>query len=105
MELKTLKNQTEYCLQNYKDTRNSDIGLTILVWKLFYNDYIFTDENGQASINLCKLHKLPNQDNIKRIRAKFQSNKGKKGKYLPTLKEIAIKRRMKEEEWRNFLCE
>jgi len=91
-ELKTLKEQVEYCLQENDFTRDSDIALTIVVWQKFYN---VGDE-----IKVKHLFNLPSQDTIKRIRAKFQ-NVDKK--YLPTSLQVALTRGWLEEEWRAFL--
>jgi len=99
-DLKVLKNQVEYCLINYPHTRNSDISLTIKLWEEFYPESILiTHDNGVHCIPLNYLFIIPREDNIKRVRANFQS----KGQFLPTEKEIAIKRGWKEEEWRKAL--
>lgn len=39
---------------------------------------------------------VPNQDNVKRIRADFNS----KGKYMPTVWQVAKKRGLKQDEWK-----
>lgn len=90
-QIKTLKKKVEYCLNKYPNTRNSDITLMITIWKEFH------DISNQ--INLEQLYSLPREDNIKRIRSTFQSNR----KYLPTEKEVAIKRGLYEENWRVYL--
>lgn len=95
MRLKTLKGQVEYCLSNYKGTRDNDIVLMIRIWKDFYSDYIKDDK-----INLSALYELPREDNIKRIRANLQNVEKK---YLPNSLEIALKRGIREEDWREFL--
>lgn len=102
-KLKTLKQQVEYCLQNSPEARNSDIKLMILVWINFY-------EIRGAVIELNDLYYLPREDNIKRIRANFQSCKKymetgdpkHAPKYLPTDKKVAEKRGINEEIWRRF---
>jgi len=47
-------------------------------------------------IHLEDLYKLPYQDNIKRIRARFNSN----GQYYPTEWAVAKRRGIAENEWR-----
>ena len=86
--IKTLKKQVEMVLKSYPETRNSDIALTIRVWKMFY------DVRDQIFLN--QLYDLPNQDNVKRVRAKFNSE----GKYYPTSLEVAKKRKLNEVIWR-----
>lgn len=90
-KLTKLKDQVEFCLQYYPDTRNSDITLTISVWRRFYG---IAD-----SITIGELYYLPSQDNIKRVRATFNS----KGLYYPTVESIAIKRKINQEDWRKWL--
>lgn len=97
-EIKTLKKKVEYCLKNYPQTRNSDIELTLRVWKQFYGQYIeFTDHSKWGYLNLDKLGELPRQSAVKRVRAKFQ-NEDKK--YIPTSWEVAKQRQFEEDEWR-----
>lgn len=102
-KLKTLKEQVECCLQNSPEARNSDIKLMILVWVNFYGvrgRMIFIDD----------LYNLPREDNIKRIRANFQSCKKyletgdpkHAPKYLPTNQKVTEKRGINEEVWRRF---
>ncbi len=91
MLIKTIKKQVEHCLQNYPETRNSDITLMIKVWKEFYgvSDRILTED----------LYGLPREDNVKRIRAYFNS----KGLYYPTNEKVIRKRCIKENEWRQAI--
>lgn len=92
--IKTLKNQVESCLRDFEETRNSDITLTLCVWKIFYSNKI---KNG--SVFLQDLYELPREDNVKRIRAKLNEQ----GKYLPTDLKIARRRGIKEDEWRQAM--
>jgi len=85
----TLEKQVEDCLQKDLASRNSDITLMIRVWHDYYG--IVGDV-----IHLESLYSLPKQDNIKRIRAKFNHN----GKYYPTNYVIAKQRGISENEWR-----
>jgi len=92
--LKKLKYQIDHCLENYPETRNSDITLMIQVIQLFYSEILMGDW-----INIKALYKLPKHDSIKRLRAMVQN----KGKWLPTKWEIAQNRHIKEEVWRDYL--
>ena len=92
-ELNELKSRIEYVLRREEGTRNCDIFLMIILWKVFYN--VWGD-----TLLIEKLYTLPTHESIKRIRSKIQNEEHK---YLPTTKEIAIKRGWLEEEWRSFL--
>lgn len=99
-EIKTLKNQVYWCLENYPSSRNSDIDLMIAVWQKFYPQYIKVGTLGQQGIWLQDLHFLPREDNIKRVRAFWQNTKGV---LLPTDPEVAKKRNILEEKWRESM--
>lgn len=96
MSLQTLKSQVEHILKYNPETRNSDISLTILLWKTFYPQKIKDNQY----VALADLFDLPREDNVKRIRAKFNSQ----NKYLPTSLEIALQRGILEEKWRLFMA-
>lgn len=91
-----LKKQVEYILKHYPETRDSDIALTIQLWRDYYPGYISID----GKIRLSDLYTLPREDNIKRVRAKFQNTDGL---YPPTTWEIAEKRGFEEIRWRRLL--
>lgn len=97
MSLQTLKSQVEHILKTYPETRNSDITLTIKLWKVFYPSKIVNKD----FIRIVDLFDLPREDNIKRIRAKFNSQ----NKYLPTSLEVALQRGILEERWRLFIAQ
>ena len=94
-----LYDQIEYILKNNSDTRNSDIHLTIAIWKHWHEENLFY-VNGELAVMLKDLYELPREDNIKRIRAKIQNEEHK---YLPTEWKIAETRGFKEDEWRVLL--
>jgi len=100
-EIKTLKHQVEHCLKEFPYTRNSDIDLTIKLWRLFYADHIIYDpfvaNMDDDKIYLKSLFKLPSQEAIKRVRAYWQNTKKM---YPPSNWEIAKKRNMLEDDWR-----
>ncbi len=89
-----LRDKVETILREDPNARNSDVTLTILIWMRFHPEKIEGDY-----LLLGHLYNLPREDNIKRIRAKFNAS----GKYLPTDLAIAKRRGIKEEEWRSAL--
>lgn len=89
-----LRDMVEKVLQDVPETRNSDITLMIEVWKRFYSHKL----QGMA-VALQDLYELPREDNIKRLRAKFNEY----GKYLPTSWEVAQQRRIDEGVWREYM--
>ena len=88
-----LKEQVKKILIENPKTRNSDITLTIEVWREFYGV--------RMEINLVQLYDLPREDNIKRIRAKFCEQ----GHFwtFPTDWKIAKGRGINEDRWRQVL--
>ena len=86
----TLKKQILYCLEQYPETTNDDIALTIKIWQHFppYNEdtnkdvkIIHSEKTGKDYIALEDLHYLQREDNIKRERAIIQNDEGL---FLPT---------------------
>lgn len=105
MNLKTLTGQVEYILSTNGDSRNSDITLTIALWRRFYPTKIhgiknYSNDKVDDAVMLKDLFELPREDNIKRVRAQFQNDKHL---YLPTDQKIAEARGINEEEWRKHL--
>lgn len=97
----TLKSQVEKILRDTPSSRNSDITLTIELWKRFYPSKIKqSKETGKFGVWLDDLFTLPREDNIKRIRAHFQNDMLK---YLPTSLEVVRQRRINEEVWRKTM--
>ena len=96
---KAIKAKVEYILEEFSETRNSDIELMIKIIKFYYPNYIYETHCGNKAVCLSALHDLPREDHIKRIRAKFNSV----GKYLPTEWEVAKARRINEEVWREAM--
>ena len=99
---KDLKSKVEYCLKNYPYTRDSDIALTIRIWKVFHKNFIKTNDKGTEFIMVQHLYDLPREDGIKRIRAKIQNHKTKP-MYLPKDYFVRRKRKISEEVWRKSL--
>jgi len=90
-----LKHKAIYCLSKYPETRNSDIKLTNAIWFEFHSNKIKRIDN-RNYVALIDLYDLPREDNIKRVRAKLNSE----GKYLPTEKEVLKQRRLLEKQYR-----
>jgi len=85
-KLKTVKERVEWLLENFPETRNDDLYLTILYWRYFdkkmskYIKYIPYEVIKQAI----------RPETIRRIRQKIQNEEGK---YLPTDPKVLKKRR------------
>lgn len=96
---KALKTMVEECLRNLPETRNSDIVLMIAIWRRYFPQRIRKGASGEEGVWLRDLIDLPREDNIKRVRAKFNAE----GKYYPTDWKVAKARGIKEDEWRTEL--
>jgi hypothetical protein len=96
-----LQGQVESCLRRFPKTRNSDVELTIRIWKEYFSQRIIEREkDGKEYVAIRDLFDLPREDNVKRIRAKFQNDFGR---YLPTSLEVVKQRRINEGEWREYM--
>ena len=100
--IKTLKARVRAILEEYPDTRNSDIALTIRIWNVFYPDKVcpmpFGDDGKRVDfVAVDDLFKLPREDNVKRCRAYWQNTRKM---FPPTVWEIAKQRGMLKDEWR-----
>lgn len=91
----TLKKQVEQILSKYPETRNSDIKLTLFIWREFYPTYLKMID-GRAYVKCSDLFNLPREDNVKRIRAKFNAD----NLYMPTDLDVIKQRGIKENLWR-----
>jgi len=91
-ELKTLSQQVEKILEEHEEARNSDKRLTWLIWTNFYG---FT-----GHMNYERYEGLPDQDAIKRIRAKIQNDERR---LVPTTWSVAKKRGWNKDRWEAFL--
>lgn len=105
MNLKTLKGQVEYVLSTNEASRNSDIALTLEIWRRFFPTLVHThrasgDGAEREFVYTKDIFDLPREDNVKRIRAQFQNDMQK---YLPTSLEVAEQRGINEETWRKHL--
>ena len=95
-----LKDQVEITLKDYPESRNSDVTLTIALWKKFYSAHIKVTSTNEHGILLKSLYTLPSQDNVKRCRAMIQNDEHR---LLPTDSRVRKTRRIKEEEWRAWV--
>lgn len=73
--IKTLKSKVYRILEDYPETRNSDITLTTKIWRMFYSHIVKVGEDGDYIAKLKDLHQLPREDHIKRVRAQIQNYK------------------------------
>lgn len=89
---KTLKKQVEYVLENFEQTRNSDVKLTIFIWQEFYDVGEF--------IRLERLFEIPTQEAVKRARAKIQNTERR---FPPTNWEVAEQRDWQKDVWQKAL--
>lgn len=95
--MKHLKEKVEHILRENEEARNSDKLLTILLWKKYCYKKIYNAKNGLDYISLNDYYELPSPDHISRCRRKIQETK-----YLPTRKEVRIKRKINEMEWEKW---
>ena len=94
-----LKDQVEIILKDYPKTRDSDVTLTIEIWKKFYKAHIKVASNGELGIYLKSLYSLPKAYDIQRYRAMINAE----GRFLPTDSRVRRKRRINEEMWRAYV--
>lgn len=99
--IQNVAEMVEAVLCTVPESRNSDITLTIEVWKSYCSDVLmYHPETNEPYVSLARLFDLPREDHIKRIRAKIQNVERR---YLPTKVEILIERAKLSDEWKQFL--
>lgn len=96
MITRKLTEQVEFILATNPKSRDSDIRLTIELWKKYYDWLIDPD----GKIELERLFEFPREDSIKRIRARIQN---KERRYLPNDPAVFLERAKLSREWREFL--
>jgi hypothetical protein len=96
-QYKTLKKKVYYCLENDKQSRNSDIRLTVYLWATFHKEAWVVDERGNRGVNVTKLFDLPREDHIARARRQIQNDDRK---FPPTSLKVAEARGWLEDEWK-----
>lgn len=99
-QLKTTTKRVRYMLENHPSTRNSDITLTVMLWKKFFPDSLMKAEDGQYYVKVTDLMEIDREDHIKRIRAKIQNEEHL---FPPTKEAIAKKRNWNIDVWRKHL--
>ena len=94
-----LAGKVEECLQKDEQSRNSDIRLYNFLLLHFpaYKNKLIVDEFNNYSIPLKVRYELPKEEDVCRIRRKFNN----KGLYLPTSEEVLKQRKLMEKEWHN----
>ena len=73
--IRALKSKVLWSLKEIPETRNSDIALTLAIWKKFYSEFLKYDKYDRLWVQVKNLYDLPREDNIKRLRAKIQNPK------------------------------
>jgi len=96
-DIKTLKQQIEYVLENQPETRNSDKLLTISIWRIFHKDLLCHVDRVGETVPIYNILDLPSESSVTRIRAMVQ-NRDKR--FLPTDIDIAIERGWRESDWK-----
>lgn len=87
-------------LETNPETRNSDQYLTLCIWNRYFPDLLFKNEKGEPCVTLKNIMSLPKEDSIKRIRAVIQNTENK---WLPTNPDVAKRRLINEEVWRDYI--
>lgn len=108
-----LKDQVIEILKEQPATRNSNIALTIAIWRRYFPGYLFKAPSGESSICLKDLYELPREDNVKRVRAKLQemalkriedgTATGGEHWYLPTDEKVIEQRQINAVLWKKAL--
>lgn len=98
IELSNLKSLVKNMLEEVPKTRNSDKLLTLMIWRKHYS-HVFIKQNKTYYVSCTAiLEELPQEDNVKRIRAKFNE----KGLYAAT-DPVVLERRNKSKIWKKSL--
>lgn len=98
MRIKHLKAHVLKILEDIPESRDSDVRLTLEVWRRFYSKYIIVGaQSGTEVVKLTSLFELPREDNVKRVRAHIQNVEHL---FLPTTWAVAKKRKINEDKWR-----
>lgn len=92
-----LKKMVHDTLAALPETRNSDVMLTVEIWKRYYPEML---EDNATSVSFKNLARLPREDHVKRHRAKIQNEKHL---FLPTNWIVAKQRKINEERWREAM--
>lgn len=94
---KEIKKLVTYILHYFPHTRDSDTDLAIKLWQEFYPQHF---EGNMMDVQA--LHELPSIKTISRVRRDVQN---REGRYLPTKWEVAKKRKIAQDEWKEWARE
>lgn len=100
--IKNLKDKVRRVLSLFPETRNSDIELTIRIWREhFPSKIVHSEKYNDDFVRLKDLFELPREDNIKRVRAVIQNVENE---YLPTSSKIAEQRKINMDTWHKYMA-
>jgi len=99
MRLKDYKAKVRIILRDYPETRNSDTALVARFIHTYLKQFVTQSVDGYAAVELRKFMHLPPINSITRARRIIQNDDGE---FLPTIKAVREKRRIKEEDYRNW---
>jgi len=88
-----------YCLENFPETRNSDIALTLKVWQYFTDKVVWSEKTNSHWVQIKDLFDLPREDHIKRVRASLNAV----GMFMPTDPKVIEARNKSKKQWREEL--
>lgn len=98
-EIKKLREAILEVLKVYPKARDSDQWLTLKIWQLYFPSRVVTLPDESIAIRFRDIMEMPREDNVKRLRAKIQNEEML---YLPTSWEVAKKRGIKEQQWKEY---
>lgn len=101
-KLEWVKKKVIYVLDKYEYTRDDDTDLMLKIWELFYKIVPKTNTMMKGSFYVieCDLfRRLPNKDDIKRIRARLNQE----WRYISSDPDVRKKRKISEEKYQQFL--
>lgn len=99
MELKNAKKRVYAILEKHPKARDDDKYLVAYYWIEYQSNLLWRDEGGHWQVPLSNILKLDSEDKLSRIRRKIQNEEGR---FWPTLEEVAQKRGIAMEKWRQW---
>lgn len=96
--MKQLKEKILYVLEREPETRNDDALLTFKIIHAYYPDEVKLIDN--KWFISTKALRAVREDCVKRLRAVIQNEESR---FLPTTLEVAKKRKINEQVWRDYL--
>lgn len=95
-----LKEKVEFILSTVPESRNSDITLTIELWKHYHKSTLRISPDGEYMIFVRSLWDLHREDHVKRYRAQIQNVELR---YLQTDISILVERAKLSADWQRRL--